>query len=181
MQRLRQSGWAYETAANGGLGVGFVVASGGNILLRDPGGSVQSFWYGGVGAGLSVGLRIPRFPKVQLRGEAVSGAGAAYAFPSTGSVFMTPQFRGQELARGDLQGCTMYIDGAAGLVVGGGGSAMLLGMNPAVVAMALAAGPAQAIAMRAAQDTAKAVLFMAGVTAGLQAGAGVAGLLGYMR
>jgi hypothetical protein len=60
------SAWEYETSASGGIGIGLVAAEGGAIWLYDPKRLRQRFRYGGVGAGLSWGIKIPRVPKIQI-------------------------------------------------------------------------------------------------------------------
>lgn len=89
---LRRSAWNYETGATGGAGIGYVVGSGGKIILTDPAGVQQTFYYGGLGAGLSAGFKIPKvkLPALTYKGKGISGAGSATAFPSGGYVFMAP-------------------------------------------------------------------------------------------
>jgi hypothetical protein len=183
---LRDSRWSYITAANGGLGAGFIVASGGNIDLADPSGATQSFWYGGIGGGLSVGLKLPKVPKFAIRKVSIGAAGALKAFPSTGKVYMTDAFQGDELAREDLCGMTMFLDGGGGLAAGLGGTAMLLGMDGSGLAATLAHSITSTVGIHIAAidhaiHRAPALLVMAGVNVGLVAGAGAGGLLGYLR
>ena len=126
MSWLRKSGWKYSTGAGGGASIEFVMASGGDIILTTPDERAQSFYYGGVGVGFGVGLKLPRIklpkftiPEIKvpkLAGRNVGGAGSTFDFPSGGLVFMTSAFRGEELSRSDLQGATVYLDGSAGAV-----------------------------------------------------------------
>ena len=44
---------------------------GGTIVLRDPSGHVQEFYYGGLGVGLALGFRIPKLPKLPSLGKAI--------------------------------------------------------------------------------------------------------------
>lgn len=186
MSILRVSQWAYQTGATGGISVEFVIVSGGTIVLSDPANQEQDFHYAGIGVGLGFGIKVPKIklPKMTLpgfhlpkiRGREVGGAGSGKSFPSGGAVYMTSAFRGQELARPDLQGGTLYVDAGAGLIVGHAGSAMLLGMNSALLALGLS-NPAMSWLIMNAIEQAPAVLLMHGWTVGMQAGGG-AGLLG---
>jgi hypothetical protein len=190
MSFLRPSQWTYETGATGGVSVEFVVASGGTIVLHDPTRSEQDFYYGGVGVGLGIGLKIPKIklpkmtlPEIKLpkvAGREVGGAGSAKSFPSSGSVYMTSAFEGQELTRENIQGGTLYVDAGAGLIVGHAGSAMLLGMNSALLALGLT-NPSLSLLAAEAIHQAPAVLLMHGWTAGFQAGGGVGLLVGYLH
>lgn len=200
MSYLRPSKWNYQTGATGGVGIEFVVASGGLIVLHDPAGQEQDFHYGGVGVGLSAGLKIPKIklpkftiPEIKMPkigGRSVGGAGSTKDFTSAGSVYMTSAFQGQELTRADFQGGTIYVDAGAGLIVGYAGSAMLLGMNASLLAlgagpglaMAMAAGPAGLIwLVEQAIESAPAVLLMHGWTVGPQAAVGAGILAGYLH
>lgn len=190
MSILRPSQWTYETGATGGISVEFVVASGGTIVLHDPARKEEDFWYGGLGVGIGIGLKLPKIklPKMtipeikipKVAGREVGGAGSAKSFPSSGAVYMTSSFEKQELTRSDIQGATLYVDAGAGLIVGHAGSAMLLGMNSALLAMGLS-NPAMSFLMIEAIQHAPAVLLMHGWTGGLQAGGGVGLLAGYLH
>jgi hypothetical protein len=187
---LRPSNWSYKTGATGGVSIEFVVASGGTIVLADPGGHETDFYYGGVGVGMGLGLRLPkiklpRFSLPELKipkiaGHEVGGAGSLKSFDSAGLVFMTPAFRAAELAKADFQGATVYLDGGLGIGYGKGGTAMLLGINSAQLALGLSS-PAMAWLAESAIAEAPAVVLMGGTTAGLQAGAGAGVLVGYLH
>ncbi|KVN94144.1 hypothetical protein WL30_22325 [Burkholderia ubonensis] len=190
MSILRSSNWSYKTGATGGASIEFVVASGGTIVLADPGGRETDFYYGGVGVGLGLGLRVPkiklpRFSLPEIRipkiaGREVGGAGSVKSFDSAGLVFMTPAFRGAELAEADFQGGTVYLDGGLGIGYGKAGSVMLLGINSAQLALGLSS-PAMTWLAENAIAHAPAVLLMGGTTIGLQAGAGAGILVGYLH
>ena len=190
MSWLRKSGWKYSTGAGGGASIEFVMASGGDIILTTPDERAQSFYYGGVGVGLGVGLKLPRvklpkftIPEIKvpkLAGRNVGGAGSTFDFPSGGLVFMTSAFRGEELSRSDLQGATVYLDGSAGAVVSQAGTVMLLGINSAKLAFGLTS-PSRIWMAEEAIFQAPALLYMHGRSAGLQAGFGAGVFIGYMH
>lgn len=190
MSLLRSSKWTYSTGATGGVSVDVVVASGGTIVLQDPSQTDQSFYYGGLGAGLGESIKLPRIklprfvlPELKLptiNGAEVGGAGSMKSFPSGGEVFMTDAFQGAELTREDIEGGTVYVDAGAGLLVGEGISVMLLGINSAELLLGLTSPAMIGMAVRAIMH-APALLVMGGLTAGLQAGAGIGVLAGYLH
>jgi hypothetical protein len=190
MSALKESKWSYVTGATGGVNFEFVLASGGTIVLRDPGSQDTSFHYAGAGVGLGIGLRLPRIklpnlniPPIKLptvRGREVGGAGSAKSFESAGKIYMTGAFRGGELTRSDFQGSTVYIDAGVGLFYGKGGSAMLLGVNSAELSLGLSS-PAMWWLAEYAIAQAPALLVMGGTVVGFQAGAGIGILLGYLH
>lgn len=87
---VNPSRWDYVTASGGGLTLAFVAGSGGSITLRSPTGENVKLHYSGIGAGLGMGAKLPRFGKVdiKIKGKSVGGVGAAEAFPSDGAVFV---------------------------------------------------------------------------------------------
>lgn len=176
---LEPSAWTYITGATGGGGIAFVAAGGGAIWLTDPGQRTYRFIYGGIGAGLSLGFRIPRVPKVAVRGRSVAGAGSLTPFPSTGAVFRSPAL-GRELTVADIQGAVVFGELGGGLVAGASGTAMLFGMNSMLLLAGIASTTNPALMARALAGATGAVVF-AGVNVGVQAGGGVAGMVGYMR
>ncbi|KVG13257.1 hypothetical protein [Burkholderia thailandensis] len=190
MSFLRLSKWTYNTGAGGGLSVEIVMATGGTIILTDPEKHDQSFYYGGVGVGIGAGLKIPKIklprfstPEIKLppiRGRSVGAAGSTLDFPSYGSIYMTSAFRGTELSRSDFQGGTIYVDGSLSALYGWAGDAMLLGMNPALLAAGLS-GPGFSWLLQRAISEAPAVLIMRGQTVGFQAGASIGILAGYVH
>ncbi|PXB89608.1 hypothetical protein CW299_20765, partial [Pseudomonas aeruginosa] len=92
--------------------VAFLAGSGGSITLLSPEGENVSFRYGGVGGGIGLGMRLPRFGKVNLnvKGKSVGGAGALEALPSTGTVLVADGLVGRDLSRGDFTGPCMYVE-----------------------------------------------------------------------
>ncbi|MCW0082679.1 hypothetical protein [Burkholderia pseudomallei] len=172
---LRTSDWIYDTGATGGSGLGFLLASGGTIYLKDPTGKEEQFYYGGVGLGLGRMIGIPKIPDISLPKNLhiphePSATGAATSFTSTGGVYMTSAFRGKELKRSDLTGGTVYIDAGFGIIADGMSvSIILLGLNMAFLMMSVAMP--QMPFFRAAVHEAPAVLVMAGFSVGMQSGA----------
>lgn len=175
---LRGSGWQYVTAASGGLAIGYVAAGGGSITVRPPGGQDVALYYGGAGGGLGIGAKLPRIPKVNISLKGKTVTGAAEAFPSTGQVYVSDAVGGRDLMRSDFTGPCMYVEVAAGLIAGGSGTAMLFGLSPAWLAAMVAAPQAGAILQYKLLESARGAILMAGINAGLQAGAGVAGYIG---
>ncbi|WP_431820156.1 hypothetical protein [Burkholderia sp. F1] len=190
MSILRSSKWNYQTGSTGGVSIEFVIASGGDIALKDPGGHRVDFYYGGIGVGIGGGIRlskikVPKFalPDIKMpkiAGREMGGAGSLESFDSGGFVFMTSAFRGAELSKSDFHGATVYIDAGGGLGYGKAGSAMILGINPAKLALGLST-PAMAWLAEEAIAQAPAVLVMYGTTVGLIAGWGAGILVGYLH
>ena len=176
---LRTSAWTYDTAATAGAGVAFVAAAGGHVFLKNPAGQSESFWYGGVGVGASL-FRIPRIPDLKIKSRSIAGGMATQDMPSFGKVYMTPAFAGSELKRSDFQGATVFVDGGGGLIVGWSGTALLVGIDATMLALGLSS-PALSIFASNAIAAAPAVILMTGMNIGAQAGAGIAGLIGYLR
>jgi hypothetical protein len=190
MSILRSSKWNYQTGSTAGVSIEFVVASGGDIALKDPGGQRVDFHYGGIGLGMGGGIRlskikVPKFalPDVKvprIAGREMGGAGSLESFNSGGFVYMTSAFRGSELSRSDFQGATVYVDAGGGLGYGKAASAMILGINPAKLALGLSS-PAMAWLAEAAIAEAPAVLIMYGTAVGMIAGWGAGVLVGYLH
>lgn len=186
---VNESKWLYQTASGGGLTVALVAGSGGSIILRSPQGKDVSYRYGGLGVGAGFGARLPRFDKVniQVKGKSVGGAGAAEAFPSTGKVFVSDALRSSDLTEDDITGPCMYTEVGAGLVVGGSATALLFGLDPKLLAMAVALNSSPVTSIIASSRvneqlmrSAKGALVMAGMNAGVQAGGGAAIYMGYL-
>lgn len=186
---VNESKWLYQTASGGGLTVALVAGSGGSIILRSPQGKDVSYRYGGLGVGAGFGARLPRFGKVniQVKGKSVGGAGAAEAFPSTGKVFVSDALRSSDLTEDDITGPCMYTEVGAGLVVGGSATALLFGLDPKLLAMAVALNSSPVTSIIASSRvneqlmrSAKGALVMAGMNAGVQAGGGAVIYMGYL-
>jgi len=185
---LKSSEWQYVTGNGGSATVAVFAGGGGTITLRRPDGGNEVLRYGGLGAGVGFGAKLPRFGKIDLkiRGQSVGAAGAVEALPATGIVFAAESIGARELTREDFNGACLYVEGGLGLVAGASGTAMLFGVSAADLALLIAAmsNPAgQMVAFGLAQRviaSAHGVIFFAGVNVGAQAGGGVAGFVGGM-
>ena len=132
--------------------------------------------------------RLPRFGKVniQVKGQSGSGAGAAEAFPSTGKVFVSDALRSRDLTEDDITGPCFYTEVGGGLVVGGSATALLFGLDPKLLALAvfLGSNPATMMASIKVNEqllrSAKGAVVMAGMNVGPQAGGGIATYMGYL-
>jgi hypothetical protein len=178
----KASAWKFVTFGSGGLSLEFVAAEGGQAILQDPKGVQDAFTYGGIGAGLSLGLKIPKIGKLRIptkRGALTGGVGPT-AFPSTGEVFITSSFSGNELSRSDIQGVCAFVEAGGGLLGGGSGTAMLLNLNARLLPLVLAP-VVGSLGTQLFLNSAKGILLMAGLSVGLQAQVGVAAYLGYLR
>jgi len=177
-----ESKWKFSTSSTGGLGVEFVAVEGGAIYLKDPAGALQTFYYGSAGAGAAWGAKLPKLGKIELRvrGKSVGGVIAPSALPNTGVVYVMDSFKGSELSRSDITGACIFVEVYGGLILGGSGTAMLLGVNPvwlaALAAMPLLAGPELIGLVHSARGLLLMTGFNAGVIAGGGAGAFVGGL-----
>lgn len=183
---LKGSDWLYVTGNGGSATVAVFAGGGGTITLSRPDGGQEVLRYGGLGAGIGVGAKLPRFGKINLkvRGQSVGGAGAVEALPATGIVYAAESIGARDLVRDDFNGACLYVEGGGGIVAGASGTAMLFGLNAADLALLIAAmsSPAGQIVsyglVRRVLSSARGVIFFAGVNAGAQAGAGVAGFVG---
>lgn len=185
---LNESRWRYVTASGGGVTVAFLAGSGGSITLLSPEGENVSFRYGGVGGGIGLGMRLPRFGKVNLnvkgKSKSVGGAGALEALPSTGTVLVADGLVGRDLSRGDFTGPCMYVELGAGVIAGGSATAILFGLDPKLLAaVALASASPLTAALGASMSrqllqSSRGALLMAGVNVGAQFGGGAAAYLG---
>ena len=183
---LKSSDWLYVTGNGGSATVAVFAGGGGTITLRRPDGGDEILRYGGLGAGIGVGAKLPRFGKIDLkvRGQSVGGAGAIEALPATGIVYAAESIGARDLARDDFNGACLYVEGGGGIVAGASGTAMLFGLNAAdlallIAAMSTPAGQVLAYGMsRRVLSSARGVIFFAGVNVGAQAGGGVAGFVG---
>jgi hypothetical protein len=182
-QQLRESKWTYNTAATSGIGIEMLSASSGTIVLTDPSQQDHSFSYAGFGIGfISVPIPKIKLPPIPLLNREIGANGAAKSFYGGGVLYMTSSFHGQDLAKSDMQGGTVYLDGNTGLLVGYGGSVMLLGINTAYLApWLLNPGIGGNLAANAIQN-APALLLMHGQTEGLIASiAGISAMPGYLH
>ncbi|MPW19064.1 hypothetical protein GCT13_19725 [Paraburkholderia sp. CNPSo 3157] len=151
------------------------------FALDAPSGQTHQYLYSGFGIGRSGGLstllRIPRLalPKVIVKGDELSGSGSTTDFTSMGWLYLTDSFKGADLANPkSLEGGTIYLEGAAGYLLGGTGSFMLLGINRDLLLMGIVKPEMIGTAIRSAP----AALVMGGVNEGLQDTRGFAFMFG---
>ena len=178
---LRPSSWTFVTSGTGSLNVDIFAAAGGSIDFRDPSNKPQDFRFGSAGVGVGFGVKLPKIGRLEIRPEkldkAISGVVAPKVFPNAGSLYMTPFFSGQELAAADMRGLCIVIDGGAGLLVGYSGALMLLGIDPVRLTMQVTS---PILSLLLGQAEPNAVLVTRGLNAGVQAGGGITGTIGYL-
>ena len=173
------SAWDFVTFGSGGVSVGYVAVEGGQMILKSPAGKDVTFIYGGAGAGLSVGLKIPKLGKIQIptpKGP-LTGSGGPMAFPSTGKVLAADNLPGGDLSESDISGLCMFAEVAGGIIGGGSGTAMFIGLNP-IYLSALVGLPS--FGAQLLLNTARGMILMAGLNVGTQAQIGGAVYLGYL-
>lgn len=173
------SAWQFITFGSGGISLGYFAAEGGQMILKSPSGTDETFTYGGAGAGLSVGLKIPKLGKIQIptpKGP-ITGAGGPMAFPSTGKVFAADNLPGGDLSTSDIQGLCMFGEVAGGIIAGASATAMFIGLNPLYLSLL---GAMPNIGAQLLLNTARGMILMAGVNVGIQAQIGGAVYLGYL-
>lgn len=175
----KRSKWEFNTSSTGSLGAGFFAGEGGKIYLNDPQGVMRTFTYGTVGVGLSAGLKLPKIGKVDLNG--LTGTLAPASFPNTGSIYLSQDFKGDDLTADDIRGVCAIAEVAGGFVGGGSASAICLGVSEKW----FCAGKLQCdmpldFVQARLIETARAYLFVAGLSVGFQFGGGVSGMIGYL-
>jgi hypothetical protein len=175
----KESAWQFVTSSSGGVGVEFFLAEGGAIYFKDPSGVAVSYTYGAAGAGLAFGLKLPKVGKLQLqvKGKTVGGGVAPAAFPNTGKLYILDSFAGNELKRSDMTGCCMFVQAGGGVIGGGSAYAMVLGMNP-IYLVGMTFTPLMLLAETKLLQSATALLLMAGLNVGVQAGGGAGAFIG---
>jgi hypothetical protein len=178
---LRKSQWELKTSAGAGVGFGAFNNEAGMFALNAPTHQSYKYRYSGFGMGWSRGLssllRIPAFalPKVVIRNDELTGAGSTTDFTSGGRLFVTSAFKGIDLVNPEsLEGGTVYLEGAAGYLLGGTGSFMLLGINTELLLLGIRKPDVIGMAIRSAP----AALVIAGVNEGIQDTTGFAFMLG---
>jgi hypothetical protein len=174
----KRSAWRYDTFASVGIGVGLVAAEGGSLSFLDPRNTRQQFRYGGVGAGFAWALKIPKLPKLQIRGNSTGSVVGPSTFPNAGALLVTTNCATDDLSRSDFQGPCAFMNGGLGLIAGASAGIMALGLNPVAVAAAIASPFAAQVLWPNAIRSARAILFFGGVNVGGQAGVAAAGYLG---
>ena len=195
LQIKKQSKWSFETSQSATLGASIIVAiqarKGAFYLNAPEAGGMTQFHYADLGVGYGVGLKLPfKMPK-----------NASAGFSNTqdlsyGRVYILDNFRGDDLKASDLTGVCMFAEAAVSSYHGFTGTAMLLGipvtheavmqqLGVEIVELGMMAGGTPPFLMRRVlkiipglENSAKAVLFMGGFGAGLQAGVSILGGLG---
>lgn len=175
----KSSAWQFVTFGSGGLSLGLFSAAGGKVVLQSPTGIIKTFYYGGAGAGLSAGLKIPKIGKVQIKTikGPLTGSGGPTEFPSTGKLLVTDSFQGEELLVSDIQGPCIFTEVGGGIIAGASACAMYFGIDP--LRLSLLGMPV--IGAQLAINSAKGMLLMAGLNVGIQAQIGGAMYVGYLR
>ena len=173
-QILRPSAWTFVTSSGAGLTIGFFSAEGGSLTLAEPGtqGEVK-LRYAALGAAAGFGFKLPKVGKLLVPGA----SGSLESFPSTGTVFMAPQFKGTDLSRQDFDGACSLVEVSGAVTWGASGSFMLFGMNVAAF-LATTLMPAS---LPHALATAKGYLFFGGMNYGVQAGISIGSLAGILK
>jgi hypothetical protein len=99
--------------------------------------------------------------------------------PSMGSVYLTGGCEGEELTAADFKGACAWVELSGGIIAGTSAIAMLAGMNPVYLPLALnpISGTVGTVLM---VNSAKAIVLILSTSVGIQAQAGVAGYCGYM-
>ena len=111
----KKSGWTWQTAGGGAVGLGFVTAGAGTFVLNSPDGGTTTFKYKSAGAGLQRGDEIQR-PARHVR---------QLQYRATLSVERVSR---AELDAKDIEGFCVIEEVAAGAGLGGAVTAMLLGV-----------------------------------------------------
>lgn len=183
MLSLRESKWDFDASATGGFGMGLLSASGWKIVINDPWKQAHEFLYSGFGLTI-LNIPIPRIkiPPLPILNREASGFGSTENFASKGYLYMTDSFHGEELAKSDIQGGTIYLDAGAGLLAGYGLSVMLLGINSSfLIPWFVNPGIFANLASNAIRS-APALLIMHGQSEGLIASVGGAGaMIGHLQ
>jgi hypothetical protein len=109
MSVLRKSAWAFETSNGGNLAAGLIAAEGGSITLKSPTGQLLKLYYAALGIGLGVGISMPKLGRYKLPGA----SGSSESMPSSGTVYMAPDFKGSELAQTDFEGGCLFGEATA--------------------------------------------------------------------
>jgi hypothetical protein len=177
----KESAWKFVTSATGGAGVELFAAEGGCIYLQDPSGQNITFKFGGAGVGLSGRLEGAEDRKdhpSESAWEERRGRRGSRRLSERRHRYILESFSGQELSRSDLTGVCVFAEVGGGLVAGASATGMLLGVNPAWL-VATAAMPMAAVYTEIELlKSAKAMLLMAGLNVGYQAGGGAAAFVG---
>ncbi len=107
MRIKKKSGWTFQTSESGGLGAGVVSLTSGTFYLNRPGQkAVTAFNYTSVGAGESLGIKLPGDHERVSFGGSVSKAD----WYSTGTLWILDNFEGNELEAEDMSGLCTFAD-----------------------------------------------------------------------
>jgi hypothetical protein len=89
------------------------------------------FYYGALGVGPALGFKLLKLGKI------TGVTGSVEDFPSAGTVRMCNQFKKTELSISDINGGCSFMEIGAGVVWGKSQTAMLVGMDPMLLATSL--------------------------------------------
>ncbi|WP_250517419.1 hypothetical protein [Caballeronia sp. INDeC2] len=175
-----KSKWTYETSAGGNAGLGPISFSGGMFVLSDPAAHKFKFSYHTSGMGLGLGQRLParfRLPETKLppfisRDGTVAGTGATNDFTGRGAIFRPSD---KELEPGDFVGLTLSLEASIGVLVAGGATVFLTGLQQSMV-VAWLFNPG--LFTNLLFSSATALVIVLGMSEGLIDGLGVSPMLG---
>lgn len=182
----RPSAWQFETSGGMGLTIEFFAATGGELVLRDPRSGQHRLQYGGVGVGVGLPFKIPRFGHLDPHhlnlkpyGRSVSVSGGPESFPNTGEVLVLDSFGKGELQLSDFIGGCLIGEASMSLGVGASVQVFLMGCNPTALKRTL-----EDIANLTANDLFRlppfnAMILIAGVGAAVSAGVSATAYAGY--
>ena len=180
---FRASAWEYDTSSASGFAFGPFAGALGNIKVLSPAAEKVSLNYAGGGAGASL-LRI-KFPPIDkifnVKGKAFGPFGADERWPSYGKILIAESIVGRDLTISDFKGPCVSVEASGGIVMGWSGIIMLFGLDPAWLAIVTASATspaAMSIAMEKLLASVRGAFLMTGLSVSIQAGAGVAGVVG---
>jgi hypothetical protein len=154
----------------------------GEIYLKDPSGKSVTFNYVAAGAGLAVGLKLPKIGKVEvnLKGASVGSAIAPAAFPNSGEIYILDALAGNELTADDIRGLCIFCEVGGAAVVGVSATAMIFGARVPTWLSVMVAVDARLTALELAQilASAKGILVMRGLNLTPSVGGGFGAYLG---
>ena len=190
----KSSSWEYKTSESAGLSFGGGVAGGievgSSITFEHKKKGVAKFWYTSLGVGGGVGLRTGVLSKV-------GGSFALESFDSYGKIYILESFMGEDLETWDIEGYTVFLSVSSTLGYPGASAyAMLLGItnienllneiHSDALQIGYTLGGGSQIVLNLMdrvgvfKNSAKAVLFMTGYSAGIGFGATALGSIGYV-
>ena len=172
MPFLRDSKWIFDTSNGGGASSGILGVEGGTITLLEPvtKGKVR-FAYGALGAGFTVGFKIPKLGRLD------GYSGSSESMPSYGRVTMNGDFPRDELTVADINGVCCFAEANTGIAWGHSGYVLQFGIHRA----SFGAGLGSSMLMPIALNTANGCLMFHGWNFGMQAGFGGTGYAGYLH